>query len=122
MGNLQPYQGIGLLLAGFARTLAEVPAAKLIVVGGSPDEIDRYHREAAASRLAAAVHFAGPRPVEALGACLRRATVLVSPRTQGGGSALDVTYEVVLPGPEVAVALLTELSRIEGVQSVELKE
>jgi hypothetical protein len=47
---------------------------------------------------------------------------LIALGTARGGSALDVTYEVVLPGPEVAVALLADLSRIEGVQSVELKE
>jgi hypothetical protein len=47
---------------------------------------------------------------------------LIGLGTARGGSAMDVTYAVALPGPEVAVALLAELSRIEGVQSVELKE
>lgn len=47
---------------------------------------------------------------------------LIGLGTARGGAALDVTYEVSLPGPEVAVALLAELSRIEGVQSVEMKE
>jgi hypothetical protein len=42
--------------------------------------------------------------------------------TARGGAALDVTYAVELPTPEVAIALLAELSRIEGVQGVELKE
>jgi uncharacterized membrane protein YhiD involved in acid resistance len=42
--------------------------------------------------------------------------------TARGGAALDVTYAVALPPPEKAVALLAELSRIEGVQGVELKE
>ena len=47
VGNLQVYQGIDLLLAGFARTVARVPAAKLIVVGGTPEEIGHYRQEAA---------------------------------------------------------------------------
>jgi hypothetical protein len=47
---------------------------------------------------------------------------LIALGTARGGAALDMTYEVALPGPEVAVALLADLSRIEGVQSVELKE
>jgi hypothetical protein len=47
---------------------------------------------------------------------------LLSLGTARGGSALDVSYAVTLPGPEAAVALLTDLSRIEGVQSVELRE
>ena len=42
--------------------------------------------------------------------------------TARGGAALDVSYAVDLPTAEVAVALLAELSRIEGVQGVELKD
>ena len=41
--------------------------------------------------------------------------------TARGGAALDATYAVDLPTAEIAVALLAELSRIEGVQGVELK-
>jgi glycosyltransferase involved in cell wall biosynthesis len=107
VGNLQPYQGIGLLLAGFARTLAEVPAAKLIVIGGAADEIERHRREAAASGIAAAVHFAGPRPVEALGSCLRRATVLVSPRVQGTNTPMKVYSYLGSGRPLVATRLPT---------------
>ena len=90
VGNLQVYQGIDLLLAGFARTVAAVPAAKLIVVGGTPEEIGHYRREAARLGIAASVHFAGPRPVESLGRCLRQATVLVSPRVQGTNTPMKV--------------------------------
>ena len=38
-----------------------------------------------------------------------------------GGSALDVTYSVPALGPDAALALVAELTRIEGVQGVELK-
>jgi uncharacterized membrane protein YhiD involved in acid resistance len=47
---------------------------------------------------------------------------LVGLSTARGGAALDVTYLVRLPPAEAAVALLSDLSRIDGVQSVELKE
>lgn len=42
--------------------------------------------------------------------------------TARGGAALDVSYEVTVPSPQAALALVAELSRLEGVQSVELKE
>jgi hypothetical protein len=42
--------------------------------------------------------------------------------TARGGAALDVTYAVPLPGPDKAFVLLAELSKIEGVQGVELKD
>ncbi len=90
VGNLQVYQGIDLLLAGFARALAEVPAAKLVVVGGGPAEIGHYRGEAGRLGVAASVRFAGPRPVAALGACLRAATVLVSPRVTGANTPMKV--------------------------------
>jgi hypothetical protein len=47
---------------------------------------------------------------------------LIGLATARGGAALDVSYAIPLPPPETAVALLSELSRIDGVQGVELKE
>ncbi|HEX9941396.1 MAG TPA: glycosyltransferase family 4 protein [Thermoanaerobaculia bacterium] len=90
VGNLQVYQGIDLLLAGFARALPEVPGAKLVVVGGKPESIEHYRREARRLGLAGSVHFAGPRPVSTLGACLRQAAVLVSPRVRGTNTPMKV--------------------------------
>ena len=42
--------------------------------------------------------------------------------TARGGAALEVTYLVHLRSPESPLALVTELSKVEGVQGVELKE
>jgi glycosyltransferase involved in cell wall biosynthesis len=106
-GNLQVYQGIDLLLGGFVRTLAEVPAAKLIVVGGTPEEIAHYRQEAVCLGAAAAVHFAGPRSVESLGRCLRQATVLVSPRTQGTNTPMKIYSYLDSGVPLVATRLPT---------------
>lgn len=47
---------------------------------------------------------------------------LSSVATARGGSAFDVTYTIRLPPPERLFALVNELSRVEGVQGVELKE
>lgn len=90
VGNLQAYQGIDLLLAGFARALPEVPKARLVVVGGRPEKIEHYRRKAERLGIAHGVHFAGPRPVESLGACLAQATVLVSPRATGTNTPMKV--------------------------------
>jgi glycosyltransferase involved in cell wall biosynthesis len=90
VGNLQIYQGIDLLLASFARALAEVPRARLVVVGGEEERIAHYQGEAARLGIAGHVHFAGPRPLEELGDCLRQATVLVSPRVHGTNTPMKV--------------------------------
>jgi uncharacterized membrane protein YhiD involved in acid resistance len=47
---------------------------------------------------------------------------LVGLATARGGAALDATYAVRLPSPDAAFAVVSELSRLEGVQSVELKD
>lgn len=47
---------------------------------------------------------------------------LVGLATARGGAALDVTYAIELAAADRALALVAELSRVEGVQGVELKE
>jgi hypothetical protein len=42
--------------------------------------------------------------------------------TARGGTALDASYAIMLPPPEKVFALVNELGRLEGVQSVELEE
>jgi len=90
VGNLEAYQGIDLLLAGFARAAAQVPGARLVVIGGAPEHIRHYEEVAARAGIGESVRFAGPRPVEKLGDYLGQATVLVSPRTQGTNTPMKV--------------------------------
>jgi glycosyltransferase involved in cell wall biosynthesis len=90
VGNLQSYQGIDLLLAAFDLALQEVPAARLVVIGGDPESIGRYRRHCVERGFGDSVVFAGPRPVEHLAAYLKRATVLVSPRVHGDNTPMKV--------------------------------
>lgn len=114
VGNLRAYQGIDLLLAGFARALAEVPQARLVVVGGFPERIAHYQGEAARLGIGENVHFAGPRPVERLGDCLRRATVLVSPRIQGANTPMKVYSYLDSGRPVLATRLPTHTQVLDG--------
>ncbi len=90
VGNLERYQGIGLLLDGFQHTLARVPAAHLVIVGGLHDDIERYRRRAQQLGIASQVHFLGPRPLASLDGLLRRADVLVSPRLKGLNTPMKI--------------------------------
>ncbi len=90
VGNLASYQGIDLLLEGFARALPEVPRARLVLMTGSADRVGHYQGLAGSLGIAGSVCFAGPRPVEELGACLRQATVLVSPRVHGDNTPMKI--------------------------------
>ncbi len=90
VGNLEPYQGIDLLLESFALAAAEVPDARLAIIGGSDGDISAYRARAEELEIADRVGFLGPRPVDALGWFLRQATVLVSPRIRGVNTPMKV--------------------------------
>jgi glycosyltransferase involved in cell wall biosynthesis len=90
VGNLEHYQGIGLLLDGFRRTLIRVPDAHLVIVGGLQADISRYRRRTQQLGIATRVHFLGPRPIRLLDGLLKRADVLVSPRLKGLNTPMKI--------------------------------
>jgi glycosyltransferase involved in cell wall biosynthesis len=90
VGNLEHYQGIGLLIDGFRHTVARVPNAHLVIVGGLHQDIERYRRRAQQLGILTQVHFLGPRPVTSLNGLLQRADVLVSPRLKGLNTPMKI--------------------------------
>ena len=90
VGNLEHYQGIGLLIDGFRHTLIRVPAAHLVIVGGMQDDIARYRDRTVQLGISDQVHFLGPKPVASLDGFLRRADVLVSPRLKGLNTPMKI--------------------------------
>ena len=90
VGNLEHYQGIGLLLEGFRHTLLRVPQARLVIVGGLAQDVSRYRHTAAELGIESQVHFLGPRPIASLDALLKRADVLVSPRLKGLNTPMKI--------------------------------
>ncbi|MEX0729874.1 MAG: glycosyltransferase family 4 protein [Aquisalimonadaceae bacterium] len=93
IGNLEPYQGIDLLLESFAEISDETPDTHLVVIGGEADDINHYRKRADTLRIGARTHFIGKRPVARIGAFMAQAQVLVSPRLQGVNTPMKVyTY------------------------------
>lgn len=90
VGNLESYQGIGLLLEAFALASPRAPEARLLIVGGAPADVEKYREQTRRLGLAERVTLAGPRPVAELGALLAAADVLVSPRLQGRNTPMKV--------------------------------
>jgi glycosyltransferase involved in cell wall biosynthesis len=89
VGNLEPYQGIDVLLDAMAVLGAAAPVT-LVVIGGSPADIARYAKRVAARGLAGRVHLIGPRPLGELGGLLAQADILVSPRILGENTPMKV--------------------------------
>lgn len=89
-GNLESYQGIDLLVR--AGALVTEPCTFLLA-GGRPDQIAELRALAAELGAAERFHFAGKRPIAEMPSFYTVAELLVSPRTQGGNTALKIyTY------------------------------
>ncbi|MEE9405405.1 MAG: glycosyltransferase family 4 protein [Algisphaera sp.] len=85
VGNLEAYQGVGLLLEGFAAARAADDAAPidLVVAGGTDEDIADYKQRSEALGVGDAAHFLGRWPADRLDELLAEADVLTAPRTRG---------------------------------------
>jgi len=90
VGNLEPYQGAGLMLEAFALARREVPAAQLVVIGGAPEQIMRLETRTRELGCQEAAHFLGPRPPAQLGGYLAQADILLSPRITGRNTPMKI--------------------------------
>jgi len=109
VGNLQQYQGVDLMLEAFAAVAPEYPDATLIIVGGNPEEIARYSREAARYRMLDRVRFVGQTPIESLAQTLSFSDVLISPRIRGENTPMKLYSYLISGRPVLATRLATHL-------------
>jgi glycosyltransferase involved in cell wall biosynthesis len=90
VGNLEFYQGIDLLVEAFALVREHHSQPHLVIVGGTPDTIQRYQTKASHLGCASTVSFLGPRPVAALKDYLAAADIVVSPRVKGNNTPMKI--------------------------------
>ncbi|HTI36455.1 MAG TPA: glycosyltransferase family 4 protein [Vicinamibacterales bacterium] len=106
-GTFEAYQGLDLLFRSMGPVLRVMPAARLVLAGGRPEQIEAARRAADALGISAALVFAGQRPAEEIPSFLDAADVLVSPRSLGTNTPLKI-YQYLQSGkPIVATRLLT---------------
>ena len=89
VGNLEPYQGIDLLL----QTLIHIPAGTdvhLVVIGGEGAALRHYRDAAARMALDTRLHFIGSRPTRLLSEYLSQADILISPRSRGLNTPMKI--------------------------------
>jgi glycosyltransferase involved in cell wall biosynthesis len=104
-GTFEAYQGIDLLIQAFALVRERRPDASLVLVGGTPGQVDRYRALAHASGLNGECVFTGRVPQNTARCLAQRATVLTSPRVSGSNTPLKV-YEQLASGiPLVATRI-----------------
>jgi glycosyltransferase involved in cell wall biosynthesis len=107
VGNLQPYQGIDLLLESFSELVARQPTAHLVIVGGMPEDVAKYRRRAADLGVAERTHLLGMCRVNKLMHYLQRADVLVSPRLGGCNTPMKIFSYLDSGTPIVATRLVS---------------
>jgi glycosyltransferase involved in cell wall biosynthesis len=106
-GTLEPYQGVDLLLHGFAQIRPRHEQAHLLIVGGASEQIERYRQMASGLALGEAVTFTGQVHPGRIADFLAAADVIVSPRSRGPNTPLKI-YDYLRSGrPLVATALRT---------------
>jgi glycosyltransferase involved in cell wall biosynthesis len=82
-GNLQPYQGVDLMLESFRVARGRGGDLTLVVIGGTEADVARYRAKAEALGIADRTRLLGHRPLEHLADYLAGADVLVCPRIRG---------------------------------------
>jgi glycosyltransferase involved in cell wall biosynthesis len=104
-GTFEVYQGLEMLLHAFAQVNREVPAARLLLVGGTANQVAKMAQLADSLRLSGACHFTGSVSKQAASRLMNSVQVLVSPRIYGTNTPLKI-YENLSAGlPIVATRI-----------------
>jgi glycosyltransferase involved in cell wall biosynthesis len=121
-GTFEAYQGLPLLYEAFRIAAERVPAARLLLVGGTPAQVEDAKRDL--SRLGIGdgrVLFTGQRPPAEMPRFIAVADVLVSPRSRGTNTPLKIYSYLRAGKPIVATRLLTHTQVLDD-QSAFLTE
>lgn len=114
VGNLEPYQGIDLLLEGFRLIGERAEHARLAVVGGHPTDVQLYRTKVQSLGLSDRVRFVGPRPLSSLANVLRHASIVVSPRLIGQNTPMKIYSYLDSDRPVVATHLPTHTQVLDS--------
>jgi glycosyltransferase involved in cell wall biosynthesis len=101
-GTLEHYQGIGLMIDAFREVIACEPRARLLIVGGTHEQVEKYCEQARKVGVAENCEFTGRVPQQVANNYTKRATVLVSPRTEGTNTPLKIYQQLASGIPLVA--------------------
>jgi len=90
VGNLQPYQGVELLVDSFLKVASAHPNTYLVVIGGSNDDCKNLTKRIPHNEIGSRIKLAGTRPFESVGSYLAHAHVVASPRIEGNNTPMKI--------------------------------
>lgn len=106
-GTFESYQGLDLLYGALQRVRAVAARARLVMVGGTSEQVEAARRQVERMALDAFVAFVGQRPPEEMPLFLAAGDILVSPRSRGTNTPLKIYSYLRAGKPIVATRLLT---------------
>jgi glycosyltransferase involved in cell wall biosynthesis len=113
-GNLEPYQGVDLLLDALPALAERCPAAHVLIVGGDPAHVQAARAEVRRRGHEGRVTFAGRQPPERMAAYMALGSALVSPRRRGENTPLKLYSYMHSGTPIVATALPTHTQVLDA--------
>lgn len=106
-GNLEPYQGVDLLVDSLPVVVRQHADIALVIVGGEEEQIAELRKRGRSLGVSSILHLIGKRDPEMMPELMALADVLVSPRCEGENTPMKV-YTYMLSGrPIVATRLPT---------------
>ena len=106
-GTFETYQGLELFIKGFRQVHNVRTDAFLLLIGGQPHQVEKYRQLAIDCGLDGHCLFTGMLDQAITKRCMTRASVIVSPRTEGTNTPLKI-YEMLDSGiPIVATRVPT---------------
>jgi glycosyltransferase involved in cell wall biosynthesis len=113
VGSFEPYQGLPLLLEAMTVVRDSLPQARLVLVGGRPEQVAEVRRQAARLGIAETVICTGQRPDDEIPSYLTAADILVSPRRDGINTPYKVYYYLRAGKPIVATRTASHLQVLD---------
>lgn len=108
-GTLESYQGIDILIRSFALVVQKRDDARLLIVGGTPEQVALYERLTDSIGIGPYVTFTGRVSQTQAQHHSHQASVLVSPRSKGTNTPLKI-YEQLASGiPLVATNIYSHI-------------
>jgi glycosyltransferase involved in cell wall biosynthesis len=118
MGNFSSYQGVDLLVEGFARITAQHDKVRLVLLGGTDGEIAAMSALAQRCGVARRATFVGHVSPDETPRYLALADVLVSPRRTGANTPMKIYTYMAAGRPVVATRLPTHTQVLDESSAV----
>jgi glycosyltransferase involved in cell wall biosynthesis len=114
IGNLEPYQGIELLISAYDFISSKYPETILLIVGGLSEDISKLKLKWEHLINRKQLVFSGPRPFKYLATYLNEANILASPRLEGVNTPMKIYNYLGAGKPIIATDIISHTQVLDN--------